>query len=65
MVVVRVRATLVSRDDRALAAEEIFQAEIRAGDNRVSQIVSAYDAAVGQVLAELVDWSNRNGAPAA
>ena len=65
MVVVRVRATLVSRDDRALAAEDIFQAEIRAGDNRVSQIVSAYDAAVGQVLAELVDWSNRNGAPAA
>ncbi|MBW0149946.1 MAG: membrane integrity-associated transporter subunit PqiC [Phenylobacterium sp.] len=65
LVVVRVRATLVSRDDRALAAEEIFQAEIRAGDNRVSQIVSAYDAAVGQVLAELVDWSNRNGAPAA
>lgn len=65
LVVVRVRATLVSRDDRALAAEEIFQAEIRAGDNRVSQIVSAYDAAVGQVLAELVDWSNRTGAPAA
>lgn len=63
IVVVRVRATLVSRDDRSLTAEQIFQAEVRAADNRVGQIVSAYDAAVSQVLAELVDWSNRNGAP--
>lgn len=63
LVVVRVRATLVARDDRALAAEEIFQAEVRAGDNRVSQIVTAYDVAVNQVLEQLVDWSNRHGAP--
>ena len=63
VVVVRVRATLVARDDRTLVAEEIFQAEVRAADNRVSQIVTAYDAAVGDVLNRLVDWSNRNGAP--
>lgn len=63
IVVVRVRATLVSREDRSLTAEQIFQAEVRAADNRVGQIVSAYDAAVSQVLAELVNWSNRNGAP--
>lgn len=63
LVVVRVRATLVARDDRTLVSEEIFEAQVRASDNRVSQIVSAYDAAVSEVLGSLVTWSNRYGAP--
>jgi cholesterol transport system auxiliary component len=63
LVVVRLRATLVNRGDRALIDEEVFQAEVRATDNRVSAIVAAFDAGTGQVLTQLVDWSNRMGAP--
>jgi len=63
LVVVRLRATLVNRGDRALIDEEVFEAEVRAADNRVSAIVAAFDAGTGQVLTQLVDWSNRTGAP--
>ncbi|MDO8901824.1 MAG: ABC-type transport auxiliary lipoprotein family protein [Phenylobacterium sp.] len=63
VIVVRLRATLVSRGDRALIAEEIFEAQVRASDNRVGQIVAAFDAGTGEVLTQLVDWSNRIGAP--
>jgi cholesterol transport system auxiliary component len=63
LVVVRLRATMVNRGDRALIDEEVFQAEVRATDNRVSAIVAAFDAGTGQVLTQLVDWSNRMGAP--
>ena len=63
LVVVRLRATMVNRGDRALMDEEAFQAEVRATDNRVSAIVAAFDAGTGQVLTQLVDWSNRMGAP--
>jgi len=63
LVVVRLRATLVNRGDRALIDEKVFQAEVRATDNRVSAIVAAFDAGTGQVLTQLVDWSNRMGAP--
>lgn len=63
LVVVRLRATMVNRGDRALIDEEAFQAEVRATDNRVSAIVAAFDAGTGQVLTQLVDWSNRMGAP--
>jgi len=63
VVVVRVRATLTARDDRTQVAEEIFEAQVRASDNRVGQIVAAYDAAVGEVLEAVVDWSNREGRP--
>lgn len=65
VVVVRLRATLVSRADRTLVDEQVFEAQIRAGDNRVSAIVSAFDAATSQVLTELVTWSNQVGAPEA
>ncbi len=63
VVVVRVRATLTARDDRTQVAEEIFEAQVRASDNRVGQIVAAYDAAVGEVLEAVVSWSNREGRP--
>lgn len=65
VVVVRLRATLVSRADRTLVDEQVFEAQIRAGDNRVSAIVSAFEAATSQVLTELVTWSNQVGAPEA
>ena len=63
VVIVQVRATLTPRDDRTQVTEEIFEARVRASDNRVGEIVSAYDAAVGEVLQGVVDWSNRAARP--
>jgi len=63
VVVVRLRATLVDRADRTLIGEQVFEAQVRARDNRVSASVAAFDEGTGQVLSQLVDWSNRTGAP--
>ncbi len=63
VIIVQVRATLTPRDDRTQVTEEMFEARVRAADNRVHQIVSAYDAAVGEVLEDVVDWSNRAARP--
>ncbi|WP_293676443.1 ABC-type transport auxiliary lipoprotein family protein [uncultured Phenylobacterium sp.] len=56
-VVVRVRAAMTGRADRALIAERIFEKQVPAADNRVGAIVSAYDKAVAEVLAEVVTWT--------
>lgn len=62
VVVVRVRAAISGR--RAdLTREEMFEAQVRAGDNRVSAIVAAYDAAVAEVLGEVVAWTNAQARP--
>ncbi|MCC7268026.1 MAG: membrane integrity-associated transporter subunit PqiC [Caulobacteraceae bacterium] len=61
-VVVEVRAVLSEFRTRNLTAERVFTARVRAGDNRVSAIVDAFDQAVGQVLGEVVTWSNGRGA---
>ena len=60
-VAVDLRVTLVAAD-RTLAGSKLIHAEARAGDNRVSAIVSAFDQAVGQALGQLVDWTNARGA---
>lgn len=60
VVVVRVRAAITSTTDRGLVGEKLFEKRIRAGDNRVSAIVPAYDRAVAEVLAEVVAWTNEN-----
>ena len=52
--------TLVAAD-RTLAASKLIHTEGRAGDNRVSAIVAAFDQAVGQALGQLVDWTNARG----
>lgn len=57
VVVVRVRAALTPRKAQ-LVQEEIFEAQVRAGDNRVAAIVAAYDAAVAEVLGKVVTWTN-------
>jgi cholesterol transport system auxiliary component len=54
---VQVRATLIRNADRTLIAEKMFDAEIRAADNRQTAIVAAFDQAVGQVLTGLRDWT--------
>lgn len=60
-IAVTLRVALV-RADRTLAGSTIIEANVRAGDNRVSSIVSAFDQAVSQALAELVTWTNQTGA---
>lgn len=62
-IIVEVRATLVAAD-RSLAGTKLIQAQARAGDNRVSAIVAAYDQAVAEALGQLVDWTNGRGAAA-
>jgi cholesterol transport system auxiliary component len=54
---VQVRATLIRNADRTLIAEKMFDAEIRAADNRQTAIVAAFDQAVGQVMSGLRDWA--------
>lgn len=57
-VLVRVRVLLVPSKDRDAAREEMFEARVRAGDNRVGEIVRAYDTATSQVIGKLVAWTN-------
>jgi cholesterol transport system auxiliary component len=60
-VVVRVRAVLNRNSDRALVGDQIFEAKIKAADNRVSAIVPAYDQANAKVLGDVVAWVNTAG----
>lgn len=62
LVVVRVRAALSGRG-ADLVGEEMFEAQVRAGDNRVAAIVAAYDAAVSEVLGKVVAWTTTNAQP--
>ena len=55
-VVVRVRGAL-TKGDRSVAAERIFEKQVTAADNKVSAIVPAYDKAVAGVLDEVVAWT--------
>lgn len=57
-VVVRVRAELIHGQTREVAGEQIIEAVVPAGDNRVSAIVRAFDQATAQVLTRLVAWTN-------
>ncbi|MET0293705.1 MAG: ABC-type transport auxiliary lipoprotein family protein [Phenylobacterium sp.] len=57
-VVIRIRAVLTRTTDRALVGEQIFEQIVRAGDNRQSAIVAAYDAGVANVVHDLVAWTN-------
>ena len=57
-VVVRVHATLTRDRARTIVSEQVFEAQVRAGDNRVSAIAAAFDKATGQVLGQIVDWTN-------
>lgn len=63
-VLVRLHATLARDRERSLVSERVFEARVRAGGNRVSEIVAAYDKAVQDTLAQLVAWTNANTPPA-
>ncbi|WP_296816958.1 ABC-type transport auxiliary lipoprotein family protein [Brevundimonas sp.] len=54
-VVLAGRARLMG-PDRSILAERIFRAEQPAGENRVSAIVAAFDAATGEFNRQVVSW---------
>lgn len=60
-IVVRVRGVLNRSSDRALVGDQIFEARVKAADNRVGAIVPAYDQAVSKVLSDVVGWVNAAG----
>lgn len=62
LVVIRVRAALTRANDRSLVGERMFEQTVRAGDNRVSAIVAAYDQAVTTIVRDLVAWTNQAAA---
>jgi cholesterol transport system auxiliary component len=62
-IVVRVRASLTGTGDRGMVGEKLFEKRVRAADNRVSAIVPAYDQAVGELLSEIVAWTNETAKP--
>jgi cholesterol transport system auxiliary component len=57
-VLVRVHATVARDSNRKLVSEQVFEASVRARDNRVGAIVDAYEAALNQVLEQAVTWTN-------
>jgi cholesterol transport system auxiliary component len=61
-VLVEIRAVMVRSNDRALLGDKVFQARVKAADNRVGAIVPAYDAANAKVLSEIIAWVNDAGA---
>ncbi len=62
-VLVRVRVAMVQSGQANAVNEQIIEARVRAGDNRVSAIVGAYDAAVSEVLGKVVSWTNGAARP--
>lgn len=62
-VVVRVRAGLTRTSDRKLVASRIFESRKKADGNRIGAIVPGFNAAITEVLGQIVDWTNTNGAP--
>ena len=60
-VVVRVRGVLNRSQDRALVGDQIFEARVKAADNRVGAIVPAFDQATAKVLGDVVAWVNASG----
>ena len=57
-IIASVRGVITRNQDRALIGEQVFTARIRAGENRVGAIVPAFNAALSQVLGQLVAWVN-------
>lgn len=58
VVLVRLRAVVSKTADRSLVGEQIIEARVKASDNRVGAIVSAFNQATGEVLGKLTTWTN-------
>jgi cholesterol transport system auxiliary component len=55
-IVVRLHAAL-TRTDQSSVGEQDFEARVPAADNRVGEIVAAYNKAVADVIGRLVTWT--------
>jgi cholesterol transport system auxiliary component len=62
VVVIRIRAVLTRPQGQAAVAEQMFEARIPAGRNRVSAIVAAYNQGLDKVLGEIAAWTNSSAA---
>jgi cholesterol transport system auxiliary component len=54
--VVQIRAVLLRGDTRTVVADQLITSQVRAGDNRIGPIVTAYDGAVQDALGKLTTW---------
>lgn len=61
--IVEARGTLISVKTRNVIATRMFRAEHKAGDNRTGPIVEAYDAAVADLMNQLVRWTGETVKP--
>jgi cholesterol transport system auxiliary component len=64
-VVISARARLLAMPERTVVSEQIFSVSEPASDNRLGAIVSAYDAATGDLNRQIVAWVEANAARAA
>lgn len=64
-VVISARARLLAMPARTVVSEQIFSVRQPATDNRISAIVSAYDAATQDLNQQIVAWVEANAARAA
>ena len=60
-VLVQVRGVLNRSSDRALVGDQVFEARVKASDNRVGPIVQAYDSATGKALGDITAWVSAAG----
>jgi cholesterol transport system auxiliary component len=49
-------------NDRALVGDQVFEARVKASNNRVGSIVEAYDSATAKVLTDVTSWVSASGA---
>lgn len=61
-VIVQVRGVINRTGDRALVGDQLFEARVKASDNRVGAIVAAFDQANAKVIGDIVGWINAAGA---
>ncbi|WP_419320957.1 ABC-type transport auxiliary lipoprotein family protein [Caulobacter sp. ErkDOM-E] len=61
-VLVQVRGVINRNNDRALVGDQVFEARVKASNNRVGAIVEAYDEATAKVLTDLTGWVSASGA---
>ncbi len=53
---VRLNAKLVVMPKRAIIASETFESSVRAEGSNVSQVIAAFDLALGRTLKQIVEW---------
>ena len=64
-IVVQVRASLDRVADRTPVATRMFESRKKASSNNVGAIVPQFDAALSEVLGQVVDWTNAEAAQSA